>query len=136
MDQGQEVSHLNMDPGLSNPDIAPVPANQRNWKAISFFTLWVGMAVNIPSYMIAASLIDGGMSWQQAMWTVLLGNLIVFVPMSLSGHAGTKYGIPFPVFARASFGIKGAHIPYPKFAIKPRGRVETYMNINFFKNKL
>ena len=99
------------DPLLSNPDIAPVPANQRNWKAISFFTLWVGMAVNIPSYMIAASLIDGGMSWQQAMWTVLLGNLIVFVPMSLSGHAGTKYGIPFPVFARVSFGIKGAHIP-------------------------
>ena len=96
---------------LSNADIAPVPANQRDWKAISFFTLWVGMAVNIPSYMIAASLIDGGMSWQQAMWTVLLGNLIVFVPMSLSGHAGTKYGIPFPVFARASFGVRGSHIP-------------------------
>jgi len=111
MGYGQDVSNLNFDADLSNPDIAPVPANQRDWKAISFFTLWVGMAVNIPSYMIAASLIDGGMSWQQAMWTVLLGNLIVFVPMSLSGHAGTKYGIPFPVFARASFGIKGAHIP-------------------------
>jgi NCS1 family nucleobase:cation symporter-1 len=96
---------------LSNADIAPVPRNQRDWKAISFFTLWVGMAVNIPSYMIAASLIDGGMSWQQAMWTVLLGNLIVFVPMSLSGHAGTKYGIPFPVFARASVGVRGSHIP-------------------------
>jgi NCS1 family nucleobase:cation symporter-1 len=96
---------------LSNADIAPVPSDKRDWKAISFFTLWVGMAVNIPSYMIAASLIDGGMSWQQAMWTVLLGNLIVFVPMSLSGHAGTKYGIPFPVFARASFGVRGSHIP-------------------------
>ena len=96
---------------LSNADIAPVPAKKRDWKAISFFTLWVGMAVNIPSYMIAASLIDGGMSWQQAMWTVLLGNLIVFIPMSLSGHAGTKYGIPFPVFARASFGVRGSHIP-------------------------
>ena len=69
------------------------------------------MAVNIPTYMIAASLVDGGMSWQQAMMTVLLGNLIVLVPMALSGHAGTKYGIPFPVFARASFGINGAHIP-------------------------
>ena len=102
---------MRLDSNLSNPDIAPVPAAQRDWKAISFFTLWVGMAVNIPSYMIAASLIDGGMSWQQAMWTVLLGNLIVFVPMSLSGHAGTKYGIPFPVFARASFGIRGSHIP-------------------------
>ena len=99
------------DPDLINTDIAPVAGDQQSWKAISFFTLWVGMAVNIPSYMIAASLIDGGISWQQAMWTVLLGNLIVFVPMALSGHAGTKYGIPFPVFARASFGIRGAHIP-------------------------
>ena len=99
------------DAGLSNADIAPVPTAARDWKAISFFSLWVGMAVNIPTYMIAASLVDGGMSWQQAMWTVLLGNLIVLVPMALSGHAGTKYGIPFPVFARASFGINGAHIP-------------------------
>ena len=111
MPNEQLVDHLSFDNSLSNPDIAPVRESKRNWKAISFFTLWVGMAVNIPSYMIAASLIDGGMSWQQAMWTVLLGNLIVFVPMSLSGHAGTKYGIPFPVFARASFGIKGSHIP-------------------------
>jgi NCS1 family nucleobase:cation symporter-1 len=102
---------LTADPGLTNADIAPVPAGRRDWKAISFFSLWVGMAVNIPTYMIAASLVDGGMSWQQAMWTVLLGNLIVLVPMALSGHAGTKYGIPFPVFARASFGIQGAHIP-------------------------
>jgi NCS1 family nucleobase:cation symporter-1 len=99
------------DAGLSNADIAPVPQSARDWKAISFFALWVGMAVNIPTYMIAASLVDGGMSWQQAMMTVLLGNLIVLVPMALSGHAGTKYGIPFPVFARASFGINGAHIP-------------------------
>jgi NCS1 family nucleobase:cation symporter-1 len=99
------------DAALSNADIAPVPVPERDWKAISFFSLWVGMAVNIPTYMIAASLVDGGMSWQQAMWTVLLGNLIVLVPMALSGHAGTKYGIPFPVFARASFGINGAHIP-------------------------
>jgi NCS1 family nucleobase:cation symporter-1 len=102
---------LRVHPELSNRDIAPVPASERSWKAISFFSLWVGMAVNIPSYMIAASLIDGGMSWQQAMWTVLLGNLIVLVPMALSGHAGTKYGIPFPAFARASFGVQGAHIP-------------------------
>lgn len=105
------ASHLETDTDLSNTDIAAVPPSKRDWKAISFFALWVGMAVNIPSYMIAASLIDGGMSWQQAMWTVLLGNLIVFVPMSLSGHAGTKYGIPFPVFARAAFGVRGSHIP-------------------------
>ena len=106
-----EASKIDFDSTLSNPDIAPVPAARRDWKAISFFSLWVGMAVNIPAYMIAASLVNGGMSWQQAMFTVLLGNLIVFIPMSLSGHAGTKYGIPFPVFARAAFGISGAHIP-------------------------
>ena len=97
MPNEQLVDHLSFDTSLSNPDIAPVRPSKQDWKAVSFFTLWVGMAVNIPSYMIAASLIDGGMSWQQAMWTVLLGNLIVFVPMSLSGHAGTKYGIPFPI---------------------------------------
>ncbi|NND44190.1 MAG: NCS1 family nucleobase:cation symporter-1 [Xanthomonadales bacterium] len=110
-EEKRTLTPSNADANLSNADIAPVPAAQRDWKAISFFSLWVGMAVNIPSYMIAASLVDGGMSWQQAMWTVLLGNLIVLVPMALSGHAGTKYGIPFPAFARASFGIKGAHIP-------------------------
>lgn len=96
---------------LSNADIAPVPTSARNWSAVSFYSLWVGMAINIPTYMIAASLINNGMSWQQAMWTVLLGNAIVVVPMMLSGHAGTKYGIPFPVFARASFGIRGANVP-------------------------
>lgn len=105
------VTAGSFDEGLSNADIAPVAPAQRDWKAVSFFALWVGMAVNIPTYMIAASLVDGGMSWQQAMMTVLLGNLIVLVPMALSGHAGTRYGIPFPVFARASFGINGAHIP-------------------------
>jgi NCS1 family nucleobase:cation symporter-1 len=98
-------------PALFNADIGPVDRAGRKWTSVSFFSLWVGMVVNIPAYMIAASLVDGGMSWKQAMWTVLLGNLIVLVPMVLSGHAGTKYGIPFPVFARASFGIRGSNIP-------------------------
>jgi NCS1 family nucleobase:cation symporter-1 len=106
-----DVPPAGIDPELSNADIAPVPPSGRDWKAVTFFALWVGMAINIPTYMIAASLVEGGMSWQQAMLTVLLGNVIVLVPMALSGHAGTKYGIPFPVFARASFGINGAHIP-------------------------
>jgi NCS1 family nucleobase:cation symporter-1 len=105
------IATAEFDANLSNADIAPVADQQRNWTALSFYSLWVGMAINIPTYMIAASLVDGGMSWSQAMYTVLLGNLIVLVPMALSGHAGTKYGIPFPVFARASFGIAGAHIP-------------------------
>ncbi len=99
------------DTRLSNQDIAPTAPAERTWSAISFYSLWVGMAINIPTYMIAASLVEGGMSWSQAMWTVLLGNLIVLVPMALSGHAGAKYGIPFPVFARAAFGTSGAHIP-------------------------
>jgi len=96
---------------LSNKDIAPARPQERHWTSLSFFSLWVGMAVNIPTYMIAASLISGGMSWSQAMWTVLLGNVIVLVPMVLSGMPGARYGIPFPVLARASFGIRGSNIP-------------------------
>lgn len=105
-----ETAH-NPDAGLSNADIAPVPNTGRTWNTVNFFALWVGMAVCIPTYMISASLIQGGMSWVQAMLTVLLGNCIVLIPMLLSGHAGARYGIPFPVFARASFGIKGSNIP-------------------------
>ena len=100
-----------MDSALGNEDLAPVPAEKRTWGILHFYSLWVGMAVCIPSYMIAASLINGGMSWLQALLTVLLGNAIVLVPMLLNGHVGVKYGIPFPVFARASFGVKGANVP-------------------------
>ncbi|MBI4237829.1 MAG: NCS1 family nucleobase:cation symporter-1 [Deltaproteobacteria bacterium] len=96
---------------LSNPDLAPVPAERRTWTATHFFSLWVGMAVCIPTYMIAASLIQGGMDWRSALLTVLLGNCIVLIPMLLNGHAGTKYGIPFPILARAGFGIRGSNLP-------------------------
>jgi NCS1 family nucleobase:cation symporter-1 len=61
--------------------------------------------------MLASSLIGGGMNWWQAILTIFLGNTIVLIPMILNGHAGAKYGIPFPVFARASFGVRGANIP-------------------------
>ncbi len=96
---------------LINDDIAPVLKENRTWNTLNYFSLWVGMAVCIPSYMIAASLVQGGMNWWQAMLTVFLGNAIVLVPMLLNGHVGVKYGIPFPVFARASFGIRGSNIP-------------------------
>lgn len=96
---------------LSNPDLAPVPIDQRNWSAMNIAALWVGMAVCIPTYMLAASMIGAGMRWWQAVLTVMLGNCIVLVPMVLNAHGGTKYGIPFPVLARASFGTTGAHIP-------------------------
>jgi NCS1 family nucleobase:cation symporter-1 len=99
------------DSTLFNEDLAPVPATRRTWTTYNYASLWVAMSVCIPTYMLASGLIAGGMSWRQAIGTILLGNLIVLVPMILNAHAGTKYGIPFPVFVRASFGVKGANIP-------------------------
>jgi len=100
-----------MDKALVNEDLAPVSPQQRNWTVFNFFTLWVGMSVQIPTYMMASSLIDGGMNWLQALGTIFLGNFIVLIPMILNGHVGVKYGIPYPVFARASFGVLGSNIP-------------------------
>jgi nucleobase:cation symporter-1, NCS1 family len=96
---------------LWNEDLAPTSAAQRTWRWYHFAALWVGMVMCIPAYTLAASLIDSGMSWQQAVGTVFLGNLIVLVPMLLIGHAGAKYGIPYAVLARASFGTRGARLP-------------------------
>src|SRR3990167_6756098 len=90
---------------LTNKDLAPVSKNQKNWTTSNFFTLWIGLSVQIPTYMMASSLIEGGMNWLQALVTIFLGNVIVLIPMILNGHVGVKYGIPYPVFARASFGI-------------------------------
>jgi NCS1 family nucleobase:cation symporter-1 len=101
----------NPDPHLVNDDIRPVAMHERHWTVMSMASLWVGMVVCVPTYMLAAGLIEQGMNWWQAVLTVMLGNVIVLVPMILNGHPGTKYGIPFPVLARASWGIHGAHIP-------------------------
>ena len=98
-------------PSLYNDDLAPIPASKRTWTTYNYISLWVAMSVCIPTYMLASGLIAGGMSWKQAVGTVLLGNLIVLVPMILNAHAGTKYGIPFPVLVRASFGVRGANVP-------------------------
>jgi NCS1 family nucleobase:cation symporter-1 len=100
-----------MNQELVNEDLAPVTEKQKNWTIFNFFTLWVGMSVQIPTYMMASSLIEGGMNWFQALFTIFLGNIVVLVPMILNGHVGAKYGIPYPVFARASFGILGSNIP-------------------------
>ena len=94
-----------------NADLAPVPPAARTWGTYEIAALWVGMAVCIPTYMLAAGLVAGGMSWWQAVGTITLGNAIVLLPMMLTGHAGTKYGIPFPVLARAAFGLSGSHVP-------------------------
>jgi nucleobase:cation symporter-1, NCS1 family len=96
---------------LYNEDLAPVPPERRKWKLWSFAALWVSMSACIPTYMLASSLIGGGMNWWQAIVTIFLGNLIVLIPMVLNAHAGTRYGIPFPVYCRASFGTRGANIP-------------------------
>lgn len=97
--------------GLWNDDLAPTQAHQRTWRWHHFAALWIGMVMCIPAYTLAASLIESGMSWSQAVGTVFLGNLIVLVPMLLIGHAGAKYGIPYAVLARASFGTRGAKLP-------------------------
>ena len=99
------------DPTLYNKDLAPIPKERRTWGLYNYVSLWVAMSVCIPTYMLASGLIAGGMSWWQAIGTILLGNLIVLVPMLLNAHAGAKYGIPFPVLVRASFGVRGANIP-------------------------
>ena len=96
---------------LSNADLAPTTTAQRTWTWWHFCSLWIGMSVCIPTYTMASGLIDGGMSWSQAMFTIFLGNCIVLLPMLLNAHAGARYGIPFPVFARASFGVLGANLP-------------------------
>ena len=100
-----------LDPSLFNQDLAPIPLEKRTWGLYNYASLWVAMSVCIPTYMLASGLIAGGMSWWQAILTILLGNLIVLIPMLLNAHAGTRYGIPFPVFVRASFGVKGANVP-------------------------
>jgi nucleobase:cation symporter-1, NCS1 family len=99
------------DPSLFNDDLAPIPLERRTWGLYNYASLWVAMSVCIPTYMLASGLIAGGMSWLEAILTILLGNLIVLIPMLLNAHAGARYGIPFPVFVRASFGVKGANVP-------------------------
>jgi NCS1 family nucleobase:cation symporter-1 len=99
------------DPDLSNPDLRPTTLAQRTWTTYHIASLWIGLSVCIPTYMLAASLVGGGMNWWQAVLTIMLGNLIVCVPMVLIAHAGTRFGIPFPVLARASFGVRGSNIP-------------------------
>ncbi|HEY3687152.1 MAG TPA: NCS1 family nucleobase:cation symporter-1 [Streptosporangiaceae bacterium] len=96
---------------LYNADLAPVPVRERTWSTYAYAALWMGMAHGIPSYLLASGLITLGMNWIQAVLTIALGNTVVLVPLLLNSHAGAKYGIPFPVFARSSFGVVGANLP-------------------------
>ncbi len=106
-----ELIGTQFDARLYNKDLAPVESARRTWGIYNYASLWIAMSVCIPTYMLASGLIAGGMSWKQAIGTILLGNVIVLIPMVLNAHAGAKYGIPFPVFVRASFGVRGANVP-------------------------
>src|SRR5437764_11592934 len=94
-----------------NDDLAPAGRKDRKWATKDIAALWISMSACVPTYMLASSLIAEGMSWWQAVLTISLGNTIVLVPMILNAHAGTKYGIPFPVYCRPAFGIRGANVP-------------------------
>ncbi len=105
------VEGQGFDPALSNPDLVPVDQAHRTWGLWNMAALWVGMAITIPTYTLASSLVDRGWTWQAAVGSVVLGNIIVLIPIALISHAGTRYGIPFPVMTRASFGVFGANVP-------------------------
>src|SRR5437899_2578301 len=96
---------------LFNRDLAPVKVSERNWTTYNYAALWISMAHGIPPYMRSSGLISAGINWWQALITILLGNTIVLIPILLNSHPGTKYGIPFPVFARASYGTYGSNLP-------------------------
>ena len=96
---------------LWNRDLAPTTIRERTWSTWNIAALWIGMSVVITTYTLAGGFIEAGMNWWQAMITILLGNSIVLIPMILNAHAGTKYGVSFPVLSRAAFGTKGANIP-------------------------
>jgi nucleobase:cation symporter-1, NCS1 family len=96
---------------LWNEDLAPTPPERRTWSTYNIAALWIGMSVVITTYTLASGLMTEGMTWAQAMATILLGNTVVLVPMILNAHAGTKYGISFPVLCRAAFGVRGANVP-------------------------
>jgi NCS1 family nucleobase:cation symporter-1 len=110
----QDFEELNEDVSASplwNKDLAPTSIKERTWSTWNIAALWIGMSVVITTYTLAGGFIEAGMNWRQAMLTILLGNCIVLIPMILNAHAGTKYGVSFPVLCRASFGTKGANIP-------------------------
>jgi NCS1 family nucleobase:cation symporter-1 len=105
-----DTSRIEASP-LYNHDLAPVPVGARSWTTYNYAALWISMAHCIPTYMLASGLMASGMNWWQALVTILLGNTIVLVPILLNSHPGTKYGIPFPVFARAAYGTAGSNLP-------------------------
>ena len=103
------IKAANMSSRLYNEDLAPTGPEERTWTTYNIAALWIGMAIVITTYTLASGLMAAGMNWWQALLTISLGNILVLIPMLLNAHAGTKYGVPFPVFVRASFGVRGAN---------------------------
>ena len=108
---------------LWNDDLRPCTPGEHSWRASRFASLWIGMCLCIPTYSLAGGMIDLGMSWWEAVLTILVGSAVVLVPILLVAHAGTRYGIPYPVFARLWFGTRGAHLPALARADHRRGLV-------------
>lgn len=107
---GHVVEDVQMGP-LANADLLPTPQSERRWVWKDYTALWIGMVVCVPTYTMASAMLDQGFTWKMAVWIVFIANCIVLIPMILVGRAGPKHGIPFPVLARASFGVKGANFP-------------------------
>ncbi len=111
--------HIELDVGqdlLSSPryndDIAPTKAAQRTWSRWNVASLWVGMAICVPTYTLGGVLTSYfGLSVSEALWTILIANVVVLIPLTLNAYPGTRYGIPCPVVLRASFGIIGSNVP-------------------------
>ena len=103
------IKAANMSSSLYNEDLAPTGPEERTWTTYNIAALWIGMAIVITTYTLASGLMAARMNWWQALLTISLGNILVLIPMLLNAHAGTKYGVPFPVFVRASFGVRGAN---------------------------
>jgi NCS1 family nucleobase:cation symporter-1 len=96
---------------LTNRDLAPISPAERTWNLWHIASLWVGMSVCIPSYMLASSMVGAGLSWRLSLLAIVLGYAIVLAPLVITAHAGTRYGIPFPIFGRAAFGVRRTHVP-------------------------
>ncbi|MGB8267607.1 MAG: NCS1 family nucleobase:cation symporter-1 [Candidatus Velthaea sp.] len=96
---------------LWNEDLRPCTLAEHNWGGGKFATLWIGMCLCIPTYSLASGMIALGMNWLEAVLTIFTGSVVVLIPILLVSHAGTRYGFPYPVFARLWFGTRGAHLP-------------------------
>ncbi len=106
-----EVTLLSHNRTMWNDDLRPCTLAEHSWPGSKFAALWVGMCLCLPTYSLASGMIALGMNWWESVLTILIGSVTVMLAILLVSHAGTKFGIPYPVFARLWFGTRGAHLP-------------------------